>query len=120
MPAKALHDAWRRSIYHLVVLDRHAGRRKLGRCRSRLSHFPKTYAEGAESSESNPAPPRLDPLRMWARIAPSFGDYGDYKRIRKPAYLYIGVTNGTGAGPNEAPGGVILGRSRRGYAGFWI
>ena len=53
----------------------------LGRCRSRLSHFPKTYAEGAGSSESNPAPPRPDPLRVWARIAPSFGDYGDYKHL---------------------------------------
>jgi hypothetical protein len=34
----------------------------LGCCRSRLSHFPKTYAEGAGSSETNPAPPRPDPL----------------------------------------------------------
>ncbi len=32
-----------------MVLDRYAGRRMLGRCRSRLSHFPKTYAEGAGS-----------------------------------------------------------------------
>jgi len=56
-----------------VVLDGYAGRRMLERCRSRLSHFPKTYAEGAGSSESNPAPPRPDPLRVWARIAPSFG-----------------------------------------------
>src|SRR5215212_2744725 len=53
----------------------------LGRCRSRLSHFTKTYAEGAGSSESNLAPPRPDPPRVWARIAPSFGDYGDYKRL---------------------------------------
>jgi hypothetical protein len=50
-----------------VVLDGHAGRRMLGRCRSRLSHFPKTYADGAGSSESNPAPPRPDPLRVWAQ-----------------------------------------------------
>jgi hypothetical protein len=42
----------------------------LGRCRSRLSHFPRTYAEGAGSPQSNPAPPRPDPLRVWARIAP--------------------------------------------------
>ena len=27
----------------------------------------------AGASESNPAPPRPDPLRVWARIAPSFG-----------------------------------------------
>jgi len=78
MTSKALHAAWRRS-YYLVVLDGYAGRQMLGRCRSRLSHFPKTYAEGAGSSESNPAPPRPDPLRVWARIAPSFEDYGDYK-----------------------------------------
>jgi hypothetical protein len=63
-----------------VVLDGDAERRMLGRCRSRLSHFPKTYAEGAGASESNPAPPRPDPLSgVWARIAPSFGDYGNYK-----------------------------------------
>ena len=31
--------------------------------------------------ESNPAPPRPDPRRVWARIAPSFGDYGDYKHF---------------------------------------
>src|SRR5215207_11597602 len=53
----------------------------LRRCRSRLSHFPKTYAVGAGSSESNPAPLRPDPLRVWARIAPSFGDYDDYKHL---------------------------------------
>jgi hypothetical protein len=64
-----------------VVLDGHAGRQMLGRCRSRLSHFPKTYAQGAGSSESNPAPPRPDPLRVWGRIAPSFGDYGDCKHL---------------------------------------
>src|SRR5215216_4943093 len=49
---------------HLVVLDGHVGRRMLGRCRSRLGHFPKTYAQGAGSSEINPAPPRPDPLRV--------------------------------------------------------
>jgi hypothetical protein len=75
MASKALHATWRRST-HLVVLDGYAARRKLGRCRSRLSHIPKTYAEGAGSSESNPAPPRPDPLRVWARIAWSFGYYG--------------------------------------------
>ncbi len=64
-----------------MMLDGNAPRRMLGRCRSRLSHFPRTYAEGAGSSESNPAPPRPDPLRVWARIAPSFGDYGDYKHL---------------------------------------
>jgi hypothetical protein len=80
MAYKALHAVRRRPI-HLVVLDRDAGRRMLGRYRSRLSHFPKTYAEGAGSSESNPAPPRPDPLRVWARIALSFGDYGDYKHL---------------------------------------
>jgi hypothetical protein len=64
-----------------VVLDGYAGRRMLGRYRARLSHFPKTDAEGAGSSETNPAPPRPDPLRVWARIAPSFGYYGDYKHL---------------------------------------
>jgi hypothetical protein len=66
-------------LQHLAVLDGYAGRGMLGRCRSRLGHFPKTCAEGAGSSESNPAPPRPDPLRVWGRIAPYFGDYGDYK-----------------------------------------
>ena len=64
MTSMALHAAWRRSL-HLVVLDGYAQRRMLGRCRSRLGHFPKTYAEGAGSSESNPAPLRPDPLRVW-------------------------------------------------------
>jgi hypothetical protein len=63
-----------------VVLDGYAQRRKLGRCRSRLSHFPNTYAQGAGSSESNPAPSR-SPKRVWTRIAPSFGDYGDYNHL---------------------------------------
>jgi hypothetical protein len=79
MASKALHAAWRSP--HLVVLDGYAGRRMLGCCRSRLSHFPKTYAQGAGSSQSNPAPPRPDLLRVWGRIAPSFGDYGDYKHL---------------------------------------
>jgi len=70
MASKALHAAWRST---LVVVDGYAGRRMLRCCRSHLSHFPRTYAEGAGSSESNPAPPRPDPLRVWARIAPSFG-----------------------------------------------
>ena len=56
-----------------MVLDGDAERRMLGRCRSRLGHFHKTYAQGAGSSESNLAPPRPGPLRVWARIAPSFG-----------------------------------------------
>jgi hypothetical protein len=30
---------------------------------------------------SHPAPPRPDPLRVWARIAPYFGDYGDYRHF---------------------------------------
>src|SRR5918993_1118644 len=63
------------------TLDGYAGRWMLRRCSSRLGHIPKTYAEGAGSSESNPAPPRPDPLRAWARIAPSFGYYGDYKHL---------------------------------------
>ena len=46
-----------------MVLDGYAGSRMLRRRRSRLSHLPKTYAEGAASSESNPSPPRPDPLR---------------------------------------------------------
>jgi hypothetical protein len=80
MASKALHAAWRRSL-HLVVLDGHAQRRMLRRCRSRPSRIPKTYAEGAGSSESNFAPLRPDALRVWARIAPSFGYYGDYKHL---------------------------------------
>jgi hypothetical protein len=45
-----------------VVLDGYAQRRMLECCRSRLSHFLKTYTEGAGSSESNAALPRPDPL----------------------------------------------------------
>ena len=63
MASKALHTAW--PGFLLVVLDGDAGRRLLGRCRSGLSHFPNTYAQGAGSSQSNPAPPRPDPLRVW-------------------------------------------------------
>ena len=64
MASKALHAAW--PGFLLVVLDGDAGRRLLGRCRSGLSHFPNTYAQGAGSSQSNPAPPRPDPLRrVW-------------------------------------------------------
>jgi hypothetical protein len=71
MASKALHAAWRRS---LVVLDGYAGRRMLGCCRSRLSHFPKTYAQGAGSSKSNPAPPRPDPLSFpFYYVRPSAG-----------------------------------------------
>ena len=64
-----------------MALDGYAARQMLRHCRSRLSHFPKTYAQGAVSSESNLALPRPDPLRVWARIAPSFGYYGDYKHL---------------------------------------
>jgi hypothetical protein len=80
MASKALHAVRRRSL-HLVVLEAYAGRRMRGHCRSRLSHFPKTYSEGAGSSESDPAPPRPDPLRVWGRITPSLGDYGGCKRL---------------------------------------
>src|SRR5918993_26831 len=76
MASKALHAAWRRS-----VLDGDAGRRMLERCRSRFTPLPKTYSEGAGSSKITPAPPRPDPLRVWARIAPSFGDHGDCKHL---------------------------------------
>jgi hypothetical protein len=68
-----------------------------------------------QGDESNPTLPHPDPLRVWARIASSFGDYGDYQHsyalggIRNPAYLYIGVTSSSGAGPNGAPGGGIAG-----------
>jgi hypothetical protein len=78
MASKALHAVRRRST---SCGGGYAGRQMLGRCRSRLSHFPKTYAEGAGSSETNPAPPRPDPLRVWGRIAASFGYYGDYKHL---------------------------------------
>jgi hypothetical protein len=64
-----------------MVLDGYAQRRMLGRCHSRLSHFPKTYAQRAGSSESNPAPPRPDPLRVWGSVTPSFWDYGGYKHL---------------------------------------
>ena len=65
-----------------MVSDGYAERPMLGRCRSRLGHFPKTYAQGAGSSETNLAPPRPGPLRgVWARIALSFGDYGDQEHL---------------------------------------
>jgi hypothetical protein len=34
-----------------------------------------------QGDESNPAPPRPDPLRGWAMIAPSSGYYGDCKHM---------------------------------------
>src|SRR5215207_60796 len=70
----------------------------------------KTYAEGAGSSESNPAPPRPDPLRVWEGSLRPSGIMATANvclrqgRIRNPAYLYIGVTSSAGAGPNGAPG----------------
>jgi hypothetical protein len=84
-----------------VVLDGDAGRRMLGRCRSRLSHLPKTYSEGAGSSESNPAPSRPDPLRgcgegslrpsgIMATANLSLRSEG----IQDRAYLSTGVTSG--------------------------
>jgi hypothetical protein len=76
MASKALHGGYSCGVGWIV------GRRMLRRCRSRLSHFPpKTYAEVAGSSESNAAPPRPDPLRVWAMIAPSFEYYSDYKNL---------------------------------------
>jgi hypothetical protein len=69
-------------------------------------------AECVGSSQSNPAPLRPDPLRVWARIAPSFGGIMVTttlsllsERIQDRAYLSIGVTSSSGAGPNGAPGG---------------
>jgi hypothetical protein len=34
-----------------------------------------------QGDESDPAPPRPDPLRVWRRIAPSFGYHGVYKHL---------------------------------------
>ena len=91
-----------------------------------LATFPNTYAEGAGSSESNPAPPRLDPLRVWARIAPSFGDYGDYKHLSALGeYPQFRISihqcyKQYRGGPNGARGGGIPGVAGRGYAGSWI
>jgi hypothetical protein len=56
MASKALHAAWRRSYILWCWMD-------------------------MQGDESNPAPPRPDPLRVWARIAPSFGDYGAHKHL---------------------------------------
>jgi hypothetical protein len=109
MASKALHVAWQRS--NLVVLDGYAGRRMLGRCRSQLRHFPMTYAEVAGSSESNPAPPRPDPLRgcgqgslrpkgIMATTNFSLRSVG----IQDRAYLSIGVTSSSGAGLCGVPG----------------
>jgi hypothetical protein len=94
-----------------VVLDGYAGRRMLGRCRARLSHFPMTYAKDTGSSESNRAPPRPDPLRGCGQGSPrpsgimtttniSLRSEG----IQDRAYLSIGVTSGTRAGLCGVPG----------------
>jgi hypothetical protein len=56
MASKALHAVRRRSIHLWCWMDMH-------------------------TDESNLAPPRPDLLRVWARIAPSFGDYGNYKHL---------------------------------------
>jgi hypothetical protein len=34
-----------------------------------------------QADESNPAPPRPAPLRVWARIALSLGDYGECRHL---------------------------------------
>jgi hypothetical protein len=125
MASKALHAAWRWST-HLVLLDGCAPRRMLGCCRSRLSHFPRTYAQGTGSSQSNPAPPRPDPLRVWEGSLLPSGTMASANicvrqgSIRNGAYLSIGVRSSSGAGPNGALGGGISGVSGRGYAGSWI
>src|SRR5215204_337273 len=96
----------------------------LGRCHSRLSHFPKTYADkGAGSSQSNPAPPRPDPLRecgqgslrpsgIMATTNLSLRSEG----IQDRAYLYICVTSSSGAGLCGVPGEGDSKVSGRGYA----
>jgi hypothetical protein len=50
------------SIHTSCVLDADAARRLLGRCRSRLSHFPNTYAQGADLRRV--IPPRPDPQSL--------------------------------------------------------
>jgi hypothetical protein len=93
-----------------VVLDGYPQRRMLGRCRSHLSHFPKTYAVGTGSSESNSAPPRPDPLRVWEGSLRPKGIMATKnlslrsEGIQDRAYLYIGVTSSSGTGLNGALG----------------
>ena len=110
-----------------MVLDGYARRRMLRRCRSRLSHFPKTYAECAGSSESNPAPPRPDPLRVWARIALSFGGlwrlqtFVCVRGASAIVHIYTSVLQAlAGRGRTGRLEGGIAGVSGRGYAGCWI
>ena len=121
MASKALHAVRRRS--KLVVLDGYAETRMLGRCRSRLGHFPKTYAQGAGSSETNLAPPRPGPQRVWARIAPSFGDYGDLQTfvsvrgVSAIPHIYPSALQAlAGLGYAGRLEGVIPGVSECGYA----
>ena len=73
---------------------------------SELRESPETVEEEPERAE-----PRPDLLREWeGSLCPS-GIMATtiiclrQGSIRNPAYLSIGVTSGTGAGPNGAPGG---------------
>jgi len=74
---------------------------------------PSEPRESPETVEGEPetAEPRPDPLREWeGSLCPS-GIMATTHfclrqgSIRNPAYLYIGVTSGTGVGPKGAPGG---------------
>jgi hypothetical protein len=78
---------------------------------------PSEPRESPETVEEEPetAEPRPDPLREWeGSLCPS-GIMATtiiclrQGSIRNRAYLYIGVTSSSGAGPNGAPGGGIPG-----------
>jgi hypothetical protein len=45
------------------------------------SSEPRESPQAVEEEEPGRAEPRPDPLRVWVRIAPSFGYYGDYKHL---------------------------------------
>ncbi len=114
-------------VYHLVALDGYAHRRMLGRCRSRLRHLPKTYAQGAGSSESNPAPPRPDPLRRVGkdrsvlRVLRRLQAFVCVRGVSAIPHIYTSVLQALeGRGRTGAPGVGIPRVQGQGYAGSWI
>jgi hypothetical protein len=77
MASKALHAVRRRS-YLWCWMDVQGDE-----CSSVVAHALATFPRRMHKAPDlrRVIPLRPDRLRVWGRIAPSFGDYGDYKRL---------------------------------------
>jgi hypothetical protein len=78
MASKALHAAWRRSIILWCWMDMQEDE-----CSDVVPHALATFPGRLQKAPDlrRVIPPRLDPQRVWARIAPSFGYYGGCKHL---------------------------------------